>query len=283
MQRLGVVAEHDRAGPAGLRVAVPHHPAQLLQVDARRLGQLLRLARRGEADERQHVARQLHPGSRARLAGMDHQRRPLLEHRLDPFVRLVVGADHDGQLALVGRAGATADRSVDDVDPLGLQLLGQLRSGVVGSIVEWIAMTVPGLACAAELADHLAHLLVVEHGDADDVGGGDIGDAVGQRGAEFGQRGHRLGAHVEDRQPAGPLDQSLGHRRALVAQPDVPELSTSLMSAALRSSRERSSDDLSAVDVEDLAGDPLGLIRQQEQAHPDQVLGLRPCATTECP
>ena len=95
-----------------------------------------------------------------------------------------------------------------------------------GLIVEWIAMTVPGLACAAELADHVAHLLVVEHGDADDVGGRDVGDAVGQRGAQLGQRRHRLGADIEHREPAGPVDQPLGHRRAHVAEPDVAELDT---------------------------------------------------------
>ena len=66
---------------------------------------------------------------------------------------LVVGADHDGQLALLRRTRATADRGVDDVDALGLAAARASSTAVVsGSIVEWIAMTVPGLACAAELA-----------------------------------------------------------------------------------------------------------------------------------
>ena len=43
-------------------------------------------------------------------------------------------------------------------------------------------------------------------------------------GARLGQRRHRLGADVEDDQPARPVDQPLGHRRAHVAQADVAEL-----------------------------------------------------------
>ncbi len=64
-----------------------------------------------------------------------------------------------------------------------------------------------GLGVGRQLADYLAHLLVVEHGDADDVGGGDVGHAVGQAGALFDQRRHRLGPDVENRYPAGPVDQ----------------------------------------------------------------------------
>ena len=66
--------------------------------------------------------------------------------------------------------------------------------------MEWIAITVPGLAIrASQLADHLAHLLVVQDGDADDVGRRDVGDAVGRLRARLGERRHRLGAHVEHR------------------------------------------------------------------------------------
>ena len=51
---------------------------------------------------------------------------------------------------------------------------------MVSLIVEWIAMTVPGLACRRQFTDHLTHLRIVENGDLNDVGGGNVGDAVGQ-------------------------------------------------------------------------------------------------------
>ena len=60
----------------------------------------------------------------------------------------------------------------------------------------------------------------------------------------------------------------------MIAQADVAELDR-------RRPPHSGSDDLAAVDVEDLSGYPLRLIRQQEQAHADQVVGLRPCATAE--
>ena len=56
-----------------------------------------------------------------------------------------------------------------------------------------------GLGVCRQLADDLTHLRVVEHGDVDDVGGGNVGDAVGQAGALLGQRRHRLGSDVVNR------------------------------------------------------------------------------------
>ena len=44
-------------------------------------------------------------------------------------------------------------------------------------------------------------------------------------------------------------------------------------STSIRSARSRA-DHLAAVDVEDVAGDPRGLVGQQEQAHAHQVGGL---------
>ena len=75
-----------------------------------------------------------------------------------------------------------------------------------------------------ELADDVTHLLVVEHGDTDDIGGSDVGDVVGQRRTQLGQRGHRLGADVEHDEAARPVDKPLRHRRALIAQTDIPQL-----------------------------------------------------------
>jgi hypothetical protein len=81
-----------------------------------------------------------------------------------------------------------------------------------------------GLGVGRQFADDLAHLCVVEHGDADDFGGGDVGHAVGQGGAGFGKWCHGLGADVENRDPARPFDQTLGHRGAHIAEADVAEL-----------------------------------------------------------
>ncbi len=75
-----------------------------------------------------------------------------------------------------------------------------------------------------KLSDDLAYLFVVEHGDADDVGGGDVGDAVGEPGAHLGQRRHRIGTHVEHRQAARPVDQPLGDRPAHLPKADEAEL-----------------------------------------------------------
>src|SRR5699024_9029343 len=67
------------------------------------------------------------------------------------------------------------------------------------------------------------YLVVVEHSHADDVGGGDIGHRVGQARTGLCQRRHRFGAHVENDDPTGPVDQSLGHRSAHIAPPDIAE------------------------------------------------------------
>ena len=83
-----------------------------------------------------------------------------------------------------------------------------------------------GLGVCRQLADDLTHLRVVEHGDVDDVGGGNVGDTVGQARALLGQRRHRLGPDVVNRYPARPFGHLRGHRRAHVAQPDVAELAS---------------------------------------------------------
>jgi hypothetical protein len=88
---------------------------------------------------------------------------------------------------------------------------------VVSLIVEWIGGP-------RQLCDHLAHLLVIKHGDADDVGGGDGRNAIGQPRARLGQRSHRVDADIEHRQPAGPLHHALGHRRTHFAQADIAQL-----------------------------------------------------------
>ncbi len=51
----------------------------------------------------------------------------------------------------------------------------------------------------AVAGDHLAHLRVVEHGDADDVGLGDVGDARRGGGSAVDKRGHGLSPHIENR------------------------------------------------------------------------------------
>lgn len=81
-----------------------------------------------------------------------------------------------------------------------------------------------GLGVLTQLPHDVAHLLVVEHRDADDVGIGYVGDAVGEARAEFRQRCHRLGAHIEDHDAAGPVYEAFRHRSALVAEADVAEL-----------------------------------------------------------
>ena len=219
LQRRHVVAEHDRARAAGDRVGVPHHLAEFLEVQPAGLGELRRLAGSGERDEVKHVAGQLHSRAGAGFAGMDHQRRPPRERLLDQLERLVVGADHDRHLTLLGGPRPAADRRVDDVDALRFELAGQVDGGGVadrGVDRDHGA----GLGISRQFADDLAHLVVVEDRDADDVGGGHVGHAVGQRGAGLGEWRHRVDAHVEHREPAGPVDQPLGDRRAHIAQAD---------------------------------------------------------------
>ena len=58
-------------GPAGDRVGVPDHLAELDQVEPGRLGQPLRLGRGGEGDEVHQVAGQLELGAGADRAGVD--------------------------------------------------------------------------------------------------------------------------------------------------------------------------------------------------------------------
>jgi len=256
-ERRHVLAHHDRAGSASESIGMADHPAQLCQVDAGGLGQLHRLTRGGIADERQHVARQLHSRPRTRLAGMDDHRCELLERGLDPLVHLAVGAHHHGQLTLVGRPAAAADRRIDDVNALGLQISRELDCSL-GADRGVDGDDCPRLRMRGELSDDLPHLLVVEHGDADDVSGRHVRDAVSQRRTELGQRRHGLGTHVEYRDTARPFHEPLGHGRTHVSETDIAEFRFVALThefAAL------SADDLSAVDVEDLAGDPLGLIR----------------------
>ncbi len=133
----------------------------------------------------QHVAGQLHAGTGSGLACADHHRRPLLENRFDQFVGVVVRPDHDGQLTLVRSAGSAADGSIDDVDTLGPQLIGEFGGGAgLDRGVDRDDRT--GLGVLGELAYHVANLRVVEHRDADDVGLRDVGHAVGQRRTELG-------------------------------------------------------------------------------------------------
>ena len=85
-------------------------------------------------------------------------------------------------------------------------------------------MTVPGFACSASSPTTSRTCASLSTVTLMTSAAGDVGDAVGRRGARLGQRRHRLGAHVEHDQTARPVDQPLGHRRALVAQADVAEL-----------------------------------------------------------
>ena len=122
-----------------------------------------------------------------------------------------------------GGARTTADRRVDDVDALGLQLVGKFAA-VVSLIVEWIAMTVPGLACAASsptTSRTCASLSTVTLMMSAAATSATLSASLAPC---LGQRRHRLGPDVEHRQAAGPVDQPLGHRRAHVAQADVAEL-----------------------------------------------------------
>ena len=80
-----------------------------------------------------------------------------------------------------------------------------------------------GLGVGGQFANNLTHLSVVEHGDVDEVRGGDVGDTVGQTRARLGQRRRGLGPNVVNRYTTRPFDHSLGHRSAHVSQPDVPE------------------------------------------------------------
>ena len=103
-----------------------------------------------------------------------------------------LGTHHGRQLTEPRGPSAATDRRIDDVDALRFQLARQfLSGGVADRGVD--RNDSAGLGAARQLTDHVAHLLVVEHGDTDDVGAGDVGDTVGQAGAPFGQRCHRLG------------------------------------------------------------------------------------------
>ena len=105
--------------------------------------------------------------------------------------------------------------------PLRRELVGELGGGR-SPIVEWIAMTVPGLACTGQLADHLAHLLVVADHHADDVRVGDLGDAVRQRGAGLGRTAPRLGRTSYTDEPARPATQPLAIGLPMLPSPTNP-------------------------------------------------------------
>ena len=106
---------------------------------------------------------------------------------------------------------------------VGPQLLGQFDGGL-GLIVEWIAMTVPGLACAASspttsrTCSSLSTVTLMTSASATSA---TLSASVAP---SLGQRRHRLGADVENDQTTRPFDEPLGHRRAHVAQSDVAEL-----------------------------------------------------------
>ena len=56
----------------------------------------------------------------------------------------------------------------------------------------------------SQIGHHLANLRVVEHGDADDVGRGDISEVAGHACTGVGERHHHLVADIEDHQSARP-------------------------------------------------------------------------------
>jgi hypothetical protein len=199
------------------------NPAELLQIDAAGLREPHRLARGGVTGECQHVAGQLHSRASPRRAGVNDHGPHLFERRLDPLVHLAVGADHDGQLTLLGGTAASGNRRVDDMNILRPQFIGEFdrRLRADGRMDRDDGS---GLGVRCELTDDLAHLYVVEDGHADDVGDGDVGDAVRQGRPHFGQRRHSLGANIENHYPARPFDEALGHRRAHIAEADVAEL-----------------------------------------------------------
>jgi hypothetical protein len=80
---------------------------------------------------------------------------------------------------------------------------------------------------ADDLAHHLANLRVVEHGDADDLGRGDIGEVAGHACSGVGERHHHLVPDIEDHQAPRPGGQPHRHRRAHTTQPDVAEAGNS--------------------------------------------------------
>ncbi len=130
MSSRNMIAPARRSCASVWRTTRPERPAGSSPLASASLD---RLARGGEADERQHVAGQLHPRSRAGLARVDHQRGPLLERRLDAFVGLVGRRPTIVASSPFLAAPATAaDRRVDDVDALRRKLLGQFDGGGVG-------------------------------------------------------------------------------------------------------------------------------------------------------
>ncbi len=110
-----------------------------------------------------------------------------------------VGADHDGQFTLLGGRTATADRRVDDVDAASARSSSASSTAVSGLIVEWIAITVPGLACAASspttsrTCSSLSTVTLMMSAVATSA------TLSASEAPDLGQRGHRLGAHVEHR------------------------------------------------------------------------------------
>ncbi len=217
-----IVADHDRSRTTGDGVGMAYHPAQRLQVQAGPLGQVQRFAGRGESGEGDHIAGQFHPGCRARVAGVDHQRCPAFEDWLDPLVNRAGRTDHGGQVTGFGSAGTTADRCVDHVQSVRLPPSRQLHDSRIGDggvdRDHGARRGVPG-----DLGDDRLHLGVVEHRDADQVGGGDLGQIGGDRHAGGGERRHRRPADVIDDQPARPIDQMPRHRGPHGAQPDIAE------------------------------------------------------------
>ena len=138
------VADHDRPGTAGHRVAVAHHPRELPEVEPGRLGQALGLARGGEGDEVHEVAGQLGARARAGRAHVHDEAGPAGEHGLGPLVGVAVAADHRGQRALVGAHEPAAHRARRARRRPARPRSPASSSAVSGRIVEWTAMTVPG-------------------------------------------------------------------------------------------------------------------------------------------
>ena len=244
--RRGGGAVHDRARPAGDRVGVPDHAAQVDQVDAGRLGQPLRLTRGGERDEVQEVAGQLGGRARPDRAAVDDlaaQQRERLGARRE---RLIVTADQDRQRAVVGTHGPAAHGGVDDPHPRGCGQLRQARRevGRDGRVDR------DGRADAGpheELGHHVAHLVVVA----------DHHPTPGRTPRRPRRRCRRPSPRLPRARPAGPGRRRTRRGRRATRRAGAP---SACRCCRARRSRGWSPEHLPAVDVDDLAGQPGRLV-----------------------
>ena len=158
--------------------------ASFAEVEPRRLGQALGLARGGEGDEVHEVAGQL--GARAR-AGRAHVHRrgwPSRRTRAWPARRRsrsppTIAASVPSWAPMNPPLTGTSSRSTPCADAVSAS-----SSAVSGRIVECTAMTVAGRAVVEQLGDDGAHLRVVQHHDGHHVAGrAELGGAAGEHGA----------------------------------------------------------------------------------------------------